>query len=435
MRRNARRGLWAVAILAAACCLATIALLECAKVETSESGAPSRLRVPMIVGDMAFPITVADGRTTPMPGFLDGPVVRGLEGDAWSATWYCEDRVGTAHGSAASLRVECAGRTHDFPLRDVVAPAQGPMPSRVAVLSDLEGNAGFLDDALRKLSITGEDGNWSYGDGHLVILGDSVDRGRDVFAVLWRLHSLAAQAEAAGGAVHVLIGNHEQYMLRTNPSRASHDHLHALNAMGGYQSAFADDTVIGHWLRQQPVMLKLGDVLFVHAGVSREVAGSGLSIAQVNAAMHDYWNTPVSQRKSSAAFDAVLGQTGVTQYRGYFREMEGKYPQAGDDYVQRAIDSFGADRIVVAHTIVGEVTQMFGGRVIAVDVNHDEARPQVLVFEDGVERIVDIGIGRGIGDGDGHAFREFSLADARDRAMLWAMIGDIRRLSALPYPY
>ena len=52
-----------------------------------------------------------------------------------------------------------------------------------------------------------------------------------------------------------------------------------------------------------------------------------------------------------------------------------------------------------------------------------------------MERIVDIGIGRGIGDGDGHAFREFSLADARDRAMLWAMIGDIRRLSALPYPY
>ena len=35
---------------------------------------------------------------------------------------------------------------------------------------------------------------------------------------------------------------------------------------------------------------------------------------------------------------------------------------------------------------------------LAVDVNHDEARPQVLVFEDGDERVVDIGIGRNIGN-------------------------------------
>lgn len=435
MRRIAKRGLQAVAILLVACCLAAIVLLECARVETTASGAPARLRVPMLVGDMAFPITVADGRAARMPGFLDGPVVRRLDGDAWSATWYCEDHVGSTHGSADILSVECAGSTRAFPLRDVTAPAQGPMPPRVAVLSDLEGNAAFLDAALRKLAVTGDDGGWNYGNGHLVILGDSVDRGRDVFAVLWRLHALAIQAEAAGGAVHVLLGNHEQYMLRTNPSRASHDHLHALNAMGGYQASFAGDTVIGQWLRKQPVILRLGDVLFVHAGVSPDVARSGLSIAQLNAAMRDYWRSPASANAPSPALDAVLGPAGLTQYRGYFRGMEDRYPRASAADVGLALDSFDAGRIVVAHTIVDEVTSMFDDRVIAVDVNHDEARPQVLVFEDGVARIVDIGIRRDIGDGEGRAFRGFSLADARDRAMLWAMIRDIRRLAALPHPY
>src|SRR3546814_715270 len=139
-----------------------------------------------------------------------------------------------------SLHVECAGTRHVFPLYSPqVPPAVAPMPARVAVLSDLEGNIAFLEQALRRLGVVGADGQWAYGGGHLVVLGDSVDRGRDVFAVLWRLHGLSGQAGMAGGAVHVVLGNHEQYTLRANPSRANAEHLHALNAMGGYRHAFA----------------------------------------------------------------------------------------------------------------------------------------------------------------------------------------------------
>jgi hypothetical protein len=78
------------------------------------------------------------------------------------------------------------------------------------------------------------DGNWDYGSNHLVIAGDSVDRGRDVFAALWRLYSLSLQAQRSGGAVHVLLGNHEQYILRGNLTRAHKEHLYALEQMGGH---------------------------------------------------------------------------------------------------------------------------------------------------------------------------------------------------------
>src|SRR3546814_8824354 len=126
------------------------------------------------------------------------------------------------------------------------------------------------------------DGQWAEGGGHLGVLGDSVGRGRDAVAVLGRLHGLAGQAGMAGGAVHVVLGNHEQYMLRANPSRANAEHLHALNAMGGYRHAFAADTMIGEWLRQQPVALKLGSVLFVHGGISPRVARPGPDVGQLN---------------------------------------------------------------------------------------------------------------------------------------------------------
>src|SRR3546814_20415943 len=88
------------------------------------------------------------------------------------------------------------------------------MPARVAVLSDLEGNIAFLEQALRRLGVVGADGQWAYGGGHLVVLGDSVDRGRDVFAVLWRLPGLSGPAGLAGRAVHGLVGHPHQYLMR-----------------------------------------------------------------------------------------------------------------------------------------------------------------------------------------------------------------------------
>src|SRR3546814_17060219 len=104
------------------------------------------------------------------------------------------------------------------------------MPARVAVLSDLEGNIAFLEQALRRLGVVGADGQWAYGGGHLVVLGDSVDRGRDVFAVLWRLHGLSGQAGMAGGEVHVVPGNPAPHMLTSKPSPANAAPLHAPNA-------------------------------------------------------------------------------------------------------------------------------------------------------------------------------------------------------------
>src|SRR3546814_5105738 len=85
--------------------------------------------------------------------------------------------------------------------------------------------------------------------------------------------------------------------------------------------------MIGEWLRQQPVALKLGSVLFVHGGISPRVARTGLDVGQLNAAMQDYWND-TDPHPPSPGLDAVLGHAGVTQYRGWFRALEGRYPEA-----------------------------------------------------------------------------------------------------------
>src|SRR3546814_5119648 len=151
--------------------------------------------------------------------------------------------------------------------------------------------------------------------------------------------------------------------------------------------------------------------------------------------MQDYWNDNAPHPPSpSPGLDVVLGHAGVTKYRGWFRALEDRYPKASDDDVGNALESFGASMAVVGHTIVPGVERMRNGRVYAVDVNSDESATEVLVFEDGRPRVVDIGVARNLVDGE-PAFREFSLLDASDRRLLSGMVRDLRRLSALPYPY
>ncbi|MDN5924707.1 MAG: metallophosphoesterase, partial [Xanthomonadales bacterium] len=308
------------------------------------------------------------------------------------------------------------------------------------VLSDLEGNSQFLDAALRKLGVVDDAGRWQFGHGQLVILGDSVDRGRNVFQVLWRLHGLSLQASAAGGAVHMVLGNHDQYLLRTIVSRANHDYLFALQQLDGYHATFADDTLLGAWLRKQPVMLKLGSVLFVHGGVSPHVAKSGFTVPQINQAMREYWRQAGKKVRHTQAFDAVIGRSGVTQYRGYFYGGKGDadkdIPLVNREDVKHILTAFNATQIVVAHTLVERVQSLFGGLVYAVDVNYHDARPQVLVYEHGVPKVVNIGIHRGLDHQ--HVVtkqREFSVFDHADRQLVRQMIAEYQREADIPWPY
>lgn len=414
----------------------SLMLVAAAKVESTPHGVHQRLLVPLPgSGAIALPIYSGTGDAARIPGFLDGPVVSHVPDGEWTARWFCEDRVHQMTGRGELLEVHCGGTRHAFVLTDAPASAPvGPMPAKLVVISDLEGNRRFLDAALARLGVADADGNWGYGDGHLVVLGDSVDRGRDVFAVLWRLYALSQQAHAAGGAVHVVLGNHEQYVLRSNYSRAHPEHRYAMMKMGGYAEALASGTVIGDWLRAQPVALQLGRVVFVHGGISPRVVDADLTIPVLNAASRDYL-TAGGKNASPAALEAIFGVEGLTQYRGYLTALPEAYPLASREQIDAALVEFSADRIVVAHTLVDRVESRHQGRVYAVDVNSDHARPEVLLFENGEPHVIDTGVPRMIADDASPMLREVGLFNPADRAMLGDMCREMRRMAGLPHPY
>ena len=80
---------------------------------------------------------------------------------------------------------------------------------RVVAISDVHGAYDAMVATLQNAAVIDEETAWVGGDTHLVIVGDLLDRGprsRDAMDLMMRLED---EALAAGGQVHVLIGNHE----------------------------------------------------------------------------------------------------------------------------------------------------------------------------------------------------------------------------------
>jgi hypothetical protein len=85
-----------------------------------------------------------------------------------------------------------------------------PSPAqRIVALGDLHGDLATTKEALRLAEVIDDSGHWTGEKTVLVQVGDQLDRGPDDRAILDFLVRLEEEAGEAGGAVHVLNGNHE----------------------------------------------------------------------------------------------------------------------------------------------------------------------------------------------------------------------------------
>ncbi len=80
---------------------------------------------------------------------------------------------------------------------------------RIVAVGSVHGNYGRFVSILQTAGLIDSDTNWSGGTVHLVQTGNVVHLGPHSRRVIDLLMKLQEQARAAGGYVHVLIGNHE----------------------------------------------------------------------------------------------------------------------------------------------------------------------------------------------------------------------------------
>jgi len=192
----------------------------------------------------------------------------------------------------------------------------------IAVISEVHGN---YNDYLKLLIANGildVNRNWNYGKGHLVFLGDAFDRGDNVTELLWHLFALEKQAAKDGGVVHVLLGNHES-MIFSNDLRYISEKYKKVETITKtpYYKLYAENSVLGKWLRSQPVIITINDILFVHAGISMELVRSKLSIKEVNKLFYaNIFGAKPPSINEMEKINLLEGNNGPLWYRGYFED-------------------------------------------------------------------------------------------------------------------
>ncbi|HEX8702666.1 MAG TPA: metallophosphoesterase, partial [Myxococcaceae bacterium] len=162
--------------------------------------------------------------------------------------------------------------------------------ARVVAVGDVHGDVDALSEVLRMAGLIDAKGSWIGGKTHLVQTGDIADRGaktRDCYELLMRLER---EALAAGGRVHVLIGNHEvmnmvgdlRYL--TPEELASYadqsptpDAAGAPKGLAGHRVAFSASGRYGRWLRTRPAVLRIDGTLFMHGGLHPGVPAKTLA--------------------------------------------------------------------------------------------------------------------------------------------------------------
>jgi hypothetical protein len=257
-----------------------------------------------------------------------------------------------------------------------------------------------------KVGLVDDDLRWTGGKTHLVQIGDILDRGDKAKDIMDLLMRLEGEAEAAGGKVHVILGNHEElnitgmslsYPDYVSPrqfvsflpekfrksrekdyvSRLSSDEQALLRVRGGnlpmdqnvlefwdgvllkirqrnapYDAlAYIDgfNQKYGKWLLQKNCVIRINDIIFAHGGISLQY--SRWKIEEINDLLR--WELVAFALRPT---NPQIGGQPLQPKMVYNPESPLWYRQ-DDVATQAEIDeilaNLGAGRMVVGHNFVG----------------------------------------------------------------------------------
>lgn len=281
-----------------------------------------------------------------------------------------------------------------------VSPGTIPMPDKLVAISDVEGNFDGFASFLQSNGVIDREFRWSFGEGHLVLVGDFVDRGDNVTAVLWLIYKLEQEAEQTGGAVHFILGNHELMNMQGKFQYNRERYVAAAQKISGHDNPkkavqyIFSETELGRWLQTKNGIMKIGSTIFVHAGLSPEILEHNLSIDDINRISRanqtkDLYGYPGEDTKANF----LLGPKGVFWYRGFVSAYKDRYAKIEQCRLDEILNHYGADRVVFGHSVVKDIVPTFNGKAINIDLKHGQkkqtGKTKGLLVERGVFYSID----------------------------------------------
>src|SRR5204862_8326609 len=218
------------------------------------------------------------------------------------------------------IHTDLPGKTFTVKLKPKLTneKAEDKKVSKMLILSDIEGNFQAFRKLLQANHVIDDNFNWTFGKNDLVLIGDFVDRGTMVTEVLWLIYSLEEKAKAAGGYVHYILGNHEIMNMSNDLRYVQQRYLrHAALMNKSYMQLFGPDAEIGRWLATKNVTERVGDILFMHGGISQYVNMMNMQVQELNDLVRPFYTDTTYQYKDKR-LDILYSDLGPFWYRGYY---------------------------------------------------------------------------------------------------------------------
>ncbi len=268
-----------------------------------------------------------------------------------------------------------------------------PQPEKLFVMSDPHGDMDCFVSLLQGNGIIDNSYRWTYGKNQLVILGDVFDRGYDVLPVFWLIYKLEQEAAEAGGRVDFLLGNHETMVLMNDMRYAKPKYRQLADSLQmAYPELWGRSSELGYWLCTRNTLMLVGRNLLVHAGLSLQLYEKRLSIPTINEQMsYGLYKNKAARKADSRLTYFLFGSYGPIWYRGLVKQTE-KYHPLPTDSIAPILQYYEADRIIVGHTIMEDISTFYQHRVIAVNVdnqaNRNTNRGRAILIEKGIVYVV-----------------------------------------------
>ena len=249
------------------------------------------------------------------------------------------------------------------------------MPARLVAIGDVHGDLQATRAALRLAGAIDDADRWIGKDLVVVQTGDQLDRGDDERKILELLERLQTDAKAAGGALHVLNGNHELMNAAGDLRYVTAGGFLEFEGVPGVDLAdprasrvpepmrarwlaFAPGGPYARKLATRPVILVVGETVFVHGGLLPEHVRRGI----------DAINDEVQRwlrGEGEISPDILQDDESPVWTRRYCENPKPRDCQT----LQEALAAVPAKRLVVGHTVHKEgAVSACDGAVWCIDV-------------------------------------------------------------------
>ena len=180
-----------------------------------------------------------------------------------------------------------------------------------------------------------------------------------------------------------VLGNHERYLLDGRVKSVSRKYFGTFRATGlSQKELWSEHSELGKWLRSKPALLKIGETLFVHGGISPSVLKSNPTLESIDREVEN--NFVIGNVFLRNVSDSPIhGSEGILFYRGFAKDMSehNLYGKANPEHIDHVLSFYDVKRIAIGHSLTKNIGYDYEGKIVRVDIHHSEGESEALLIE------------------------------------------------------